>query len=254
MPPKSKRTSAHSAKKTAPPSLHLEVESVVATLKGLATKHTLDGMARYAIPSDKAFGVAVGDIRKLAKRLGRNHELAGALWDTGWYEARMLACFLDDPEQVTADQMDRWCHDFDSWAICDTACFHLFDRTQFAWKKPRQWAKSPHEFVKRAAFALMASLAGHDKTTADGPFAVFLPLIEKGARDERNFVKKGVNWALRRIGERSLALNKAAVALAERLAQSEIASCRWVGKDALRQLANPKVRARLARRSRYVPL
>jgi 3-methyladenine DNA glycosylase AlkD len=144
--------------------------------------------------------------------------------------------------------MDRWCRGLDNWGICDTVCFHLFDRTPFARVKARQWVKSPREFVKRAGFALMACLAGHDKEASDAQFLAML-LIERGADDQRNFVKKGVNWALRRIGRRNLALNSAAVATAKRLALSEEAACRWVGKDALRELTSPKVRARLARRT-----
>ena len=192
-------------------------------------------MARYGIPSDNAFGVSVADIRLLAKRLGRNHELAAALWDTGVYEARMLTAFVDEPEKVTPAQMNRWCRDFDSWAICDTLCFHLFDRTPFAWEKARQWSASPREFVKRAGFALMASLVVHDKAAPGPRFLAFLPLIEQGAHDERNFVKKAVNWALRCIGKRDPALNLAAIAVAKRLALSNEVSCRWVGKDALRE-------------------
>lgn len=236
-------------RKKAPPSLDDEVESVLKWLKRHATKHTLDGMARYGIPSVNALGVSVADIRALAKRLGRNHELAAALWDTGVYEARMLTSFVDEPSRVTSAQMDRWCRDFDSWGICDTLCFHLFDRTPFAWEKARRWAASPREFVKRAGFALMASLVVHDKAAPGPRFLAFLPLIEQGAHDERNFVKKAVNWALRCIGKRDLALNAAAVAVSKRLAQSKEASCRWVGKDALRELAGPKVLARLARRA-----
>src|SRR5262245_10822364 len=196
---------------------HVDVEAVVVSLKRLASKRDRDGMSRYGLPSDNAFGVPVGSIQKLAKRLGRNHKLAGALWDTGWYEARMLATFLDEPERVTPAQMDRWCRDFDSWAICDTACFHLDDRPPPAWRMLAKWAERPGEFVKRAAFALLASLALHDKSTGDEPFARCLPLIERAANDGRNFVKKGVSWALRGIGRRSPELHEAAVRLAERL-------------------------------------
>ena len=223
-----------------------EVESALKWLKRHATKHTRDGMSRYGLPSDNALGVSVADIRVLAKQLGRNHALAAALWNTGVYEARMLTAFVGDPARITTAQMDRWCRDFDNWGICDTLCFHLFDRTPFAWKKARQWAASPREFVKRAGFALMASLVVHDKNARDAQYRALLPLIEQGARDERNFVKKAVNWALRCIGKHSPALNASALAVAKRLAQSEKASCRWVGKDALRELASPKVRARLA--------
>ncbi|MDX6611220.1 MAG: hypothetical protein QOD75_406 [Blastocatellia bacterium] len=239
-----------------------EIDAVLASLKRLGNKRTLEGMARYAITADQAFGVPVGEIRKLAKDLKpnrkaggdkhaqqdavqRNHELAAALWETGWYEARMLAAFLDEPGLVTPAQMDRWAKDFDSWAICDTACFHLFDRTPHAFAKVTQWAKRRDEFVKRAAFALLASLAGHDKTTGDGPFIASLTLIERAADDERNFVKKGVSWALRGIGHRSPPLHAEAIKLAERLAASSNAAARWVGKDALRDITRPAVIRRL---------
>jgi 3-methyladenine DNA glycosylase AlkD len=146
--------------------------------------------------------------------------------------------------------MNAWAADFDNWAICDTVCFHLFDRTPLAWEKAPMWSRSPREFVKRAGFALMASLAGHDKATPDARFLELLPLIEKGAGDDRNFVKKGVSWALRRIGRRSPRLHEAALAAARRLAASAEAACRWVGRDAARELGGPKVRAPFARRRR----
>jgi len=241
------RALAKATRKKAQPALADEVESALTWLKRHATRHTLEGMARYAIPSDNALGVSVADIRLLAKRLGKNHELAAALWDTGVYEARMLTAFVDEPKKVTRTQMDRWCRDFDSWGICDGLCFHLFDKTPFAWEKARQWSASPREFVKRAGFALMASLVVHDKAAPGPRFLDFLPLIEQGARDERNFVKKAVNWALRCIGKRDLALNAAAIAVSKHLAQSKEASCRWVGKDALRELTSAKVLARLRR-------
>jgi 3-methyladenine DNA glycosylase AlkD len=221
---------------------------VISWLERHGTKANRDGMARYAIPSDKAFGISVGSLRKYAKQLGSNHELAAALWDTGWYEARMLAAFVDEPARVTSAQMDRWCRDFDSWAICDTACFHLFDRTPFAWQKAQQWATAKPEFVKRAGFALMASLVAHDKRASDDAFIECLPLIETGAQDDRNFVKKAVNWALRSIGKRNRRLNAAAIVVAKRLADSDVPAARWVGKDALRELAGPAVRDRLARK------
>ena len=224
-------------------------DEVLAWLARTGTRRTVEGMARYGLPSDRAFGVPVGTMHALAKRIGKDHALAAALWESGWYEARMMAAFVDDPRRVTRRQMDTWAADFDNWGICDTACFHLFDRTPFAWAKARAWSASPREFVKRAGFALMASLVAHDKTAPDARFRELLPLIEKGARDERNFVKKGVNWALRAIGKRSAELNAAAVAVARRLARSENAAPRWVGKDALRELASPKVRARVAGRA-----
>jgi len=247
MPTKTKSRAAQTPKKTAQ-STTPTVESALASLKRLGSKRNREGMARYAITSDKAFGVSVGNIRQLARRLGRNHKLALALWDTGWYEARMLAAFVDEPELVTPEQMDRWCRDFDNWAICDTVCFHLFDRTPHAWRKVKQWSSRRPEFEKRAAFALLASLVAHDKSADEESFSSGLRLIEKAATDERNFVKKAVNWALRCIGKRSRALNAAAVRVAQDLAGSESAAARWVGKDALRELTSPPVVRRLAQK------
>lgn len=224
-------------------------QHVLAWLVRNGTRRHAAGLARYGIVTPRAFGVPVGALLGLARRIGRDHALAATLWRSGWYEARLLAAMIDDPKQVTRKQMDAWAADFDNWGVCDTVCWHLFDSSPFAWQKARQWARSPREFVKRAGFAIMAGKAGHDKTARDAEFLALLPLIEKGARDERNFVKKGVNWALRRIGRRNLALNAAALALARRLAASPDASCRWVGKDALRELTSPKVRSRLARRA-----
>lgn len=209
-------------------------------LRSHSSKRNRDGMARYGIPSDNALGVTVADLRILAKKLGKDHELAIALWDTEVYEARMLVAFVAEPARVTPAQMDRWCRDFDSWAICDALCFHLFDRTPHAWKKVAKWSGRRAEFEKRAAFALLASLALHDKKAPDDPFAKCLPLIERAADDERNFVKKGVSWALRSLGRRSRALNNASVSLARRLAESPEAAARWIGKDALRDLARLK--------------
>jgi 3-methyladenine DNA glycosylase AlkD len=243
-----KRPPVKATKKKAESSLEKEVQAVLKWLKRRGTKRNREGMARYAIPSTNAFGVSVADIRLLARRLGRNHELALALWETGWYEARMLTAFVDEPERVTPAQMDRWCRDFDNWAICDALCFHLFDRTPRAFQKVMQWCDHREEFVRRAAFALLASLALHDKNTGDEPFARCLPLIERAAIDERNFVKKGVSWALRGVGRRSRALNAAAVKVARRLSTSPQAAARWIGRDALKELTSPAVIRRLAMR------
>ncbi len=224
------------------------VQSALTWLKRKGTKRGREGMARYAIPSDKAFGVSMANIQKLAKLLGRNHRLAAALWATGRYEARMLAAYVDEPARVTPAQMDRWVRDFDNWAICDTLCFALWDRTPHAWAKVAQWSDQPGEFVKRTAFALLWSLTVHDKRAGDAPFARGLRLVERGAVDERHFVKKAVNMALRAIGKRNAALNAAAVTVARRLSESPEAAARWVGKDALRELTSPAVVRRLARR------
>ena len=248
MPTKTRKPSVK-ARKQKQDSIDDQVEAAVAWLKRKSSKATLVGMARYAIPSNNAFGVSVANIRALGKQLGQNHELAAALWETGHYEARMLTSFVAEPERLTPAQMDRWCRDFDSWAIVDTLCFHLFDRTPHSWQKVSKWCNRREEFIKRAGFVLMACLALHDKTANDSQFQAFLPIIEEGALDDRNFVKKGVSWALRAIGRRNLSLNTASVKVAKRLSVSEQASCRWVGKDALRELTSPKVLSQLARRS-----
>lgn len=194
-------------------------------------------MARYAIPSDNALGVPMRDIKALGTKLGRNHDLAAALWATGVYEARVLCSFVGDPAKLTPAQMDRWCKDFDSWAICDTMCFNLFDRSPHAWAKITEWSSRRGEFEKRTAFALLWSLSMHDKRADDKQFVRSLVLIERAADDERNFVKKAVNMALRAIGKRNRALNAAAVATARRLAASDDDTARWIGRDALRELA-----------------
>jgi len=226
-----------------------KVPQVLAWLERRGTKRTREEMlSRYGITAPKAFGVSVGTIQQLAKRLGRDHELAAALWETGWYEARLLTAFIDDPARVTAAQMDRWARDFDNWGVCDTVCFHLFDRTPHAWRKVEQWSRRRDEFVKRAAFALLASLALHDKRAGDEPFIRSLALVERAASDPRNFVKKGVSWGLRVVGRRNQALNAAALETARRLAQSPEPSARWVGKEALRELTNAKVKRQLAAR------
>lgn len=208
------------------------------------------GLARYGIPDTHALGVPMRDIQAIGKRIGRQHALADALWDTGVYEARLLVAFVADPMQVTPPQMDRWCRQFDNWAVCDTLCLHLFDRSPHAWKKVSAWAGKRAEFEKRAAFALLAGLAVHDKQTPDAPFRDGLALVEHAADDARNFVRKGVNWALRGIGHRNAALHAEAIALARRLAGSDDATRRWVGKDALRDLERPAVRAKVAKASK----
>ena len=224
----------------------LGTKQVLAWLEKRGTRRNVLGMARYGIVARRAYGVPMGTLKTMATRLGTDHALSLDLWKTGWYEARLLAALVGDPARVTRRQMDAWAAGFENWADCDTVCFHLFDRTPFAWQQARQWARSPREFVKRAGFALMASLALHDRTAPDARYRGFLPLIARGAIDERNFVKKGVSWALRSIGRRSRALNAAALAVSRRLARSEDAPSRWVGKDALRELASPKVRAKLS--------
>jgi 3-methyladenine DNA glycosylase AlkD len=227
-------------------STHHDVASVLAWLKKHSTKATRDGMSRYGVPSDNALGVTMADMKVIAKEIGKNHQLAAALWDTGIYEARMLTSFVDDAGLVSSAQMNRWARDFDNWGICDTVCFHLFDRTPHAWQKVEQWHDRKEEFVKRAAFALLWGLTVHDKHAADGTFVDGLGYIERAAADERHFVKKAVNMALRAVGKRNAALNTAAVATARRLADSADATPRWIGKDALRELTSAGVTRRLS--------
>jgi 3-methyladenine DNA glycosylase AlkD len=224
-----------------------QVRVALASLKSRATKATLEGMARYAIPSTNAYGVAMKDIKALGKTLGTNHALADALWATGVYEARMLASFVGDPAALTATQMDRWCRDFDNWALCDALSFNLFDRSPHAWSKVDAWSRRKNEFEKRTAFALLWSLTVHDKRAADERFLHGLGLIEREASDDRNFVKKAVNMALRAVGKRNRALHSAAIEVAERLAGSDDPTTKWVGKDALRELTSASVLQRLKR-------
>ena len=217
-------------------------DEAVRWLRQHATKKTRDGMARFGIPSTNALGVTVGDLRRYAKTIGQDHALADALWKTGIYEARFLAAFVDDPAQVTAPQMEMWAADFDNWAVCDTVCFALFDRTAHAWKKVRAWAGARPEFKRRAAFALLWALSVHAKQAPDEPFLACLPLIEAGALDERDYVKKGVDMALRALGKRNAALRRAAIDLATRLRASDRGAQAWVGRSAARELATAKAR------------
>lgn len=229
----------------APPSTAVDV---LAWLKRRGSRRNVEGMARFAIRSPRVVGVSMATMKPLAKRLRPNHELAAELWASGCYEARILAALIDDPSRLTLRQMNTWVNDFDNWAICDTTCLHLFDRSPLAWTVVPRWAASRDEFVKRAAFALMAGLALHDRNAPDASFLALLPIIERAAADDRNFVKKGVNWALRAVAQRSPRLYTAALVVARRLAASSKAGPRWVGQDAVRDLSRPLVVARLERR------
>jgi len=202
-------------------------------------------MARFGVQSSNSFGVSVPTLRTLASEVGRNHTLALKLWETGLHDARLLATMIDDPRQVTVDQMDKWVGDLDSWDVVDGSCGNLFDKTPFAVAKAKEWCKRDEEFVKRAGFVLMAELAVHDKNAKDQVFLDFLPLIVGGASDKRNFVKKAVNWSLRQIGKRNLKLNKAAASTALKIRKIESGSAKWIASDALRELKSPQVLKRL---------
>lgn len=226
----------------------MTVTKVVAELRAHANPANVAGMARYGINPENTLGVSIPSLRAMAKRIGTDHALALDLWASGIHEARVLAGLVDDPALVTAAQLERWAKDFDSWDVCDGVCSNLFDRTPFAWDKAVAWSARSREFVKRAGFVLMAALAVHDKTAPDERFKNFLPLIEREAVDERNFVKKAVNWALRQIGKRNRALNRDAIAAAKRIRKVDSRSARWIAADALRELESDAVRQRLNKR------
>ena len=223
----------------------LSTPVVLAELHARAEPARLDGMARVGIRTDRALGVSMPEVRALAKRIGVDHRVASELWGTGIHEARILAGMIDDPVVVTQDDMDRWAADFDSWDVCDQVCGNLFDRTPFAVAKAFAWSEREPEFTKRAAFSLMACLAAR-RDVSDAQLASFLPVIERQSSDDRNAVKKGVNWALRQIGKRSPGLNRRAVASGRRLRASESRSARWIGSDAVRELTSEPVQRRLA--------
>lgn len=238
------------SKANAPAPASASVAEVLAWLKKRGTQKNRLGMARYGLPSTNTFGVSMATMQPEAKRIGVNHALAKALWETGWYEARIMCAFLGDPSQVTPALMDAWCSDFDNWGTTDTICFKLFDRSPHAWKMIPKWVKQKGEFQKRAGFVMMACLAAHDKHAPDAAFLKFLPMIEKGASDDRNFVKKGVSWALRQLGHRSLPLNAAAAKLAAKLSNSDDPTERWVGRDVLKDITRPAVIKKITSRRR----
>ncbi|MFC2174867.1 DNA alkylation repair protein [archaeon] len=211
-------------------------------------KKCREGMARYGINVDKAFCVSVYEIKRMAKELGTDRKLAAGLWKTKNREARILACHIEDPAKVTEAQMERWVKGFDSWDICDVCCGYLFDKTPFAYKKAREWARRDEEFVRRAGFAMMAALAVHDKAASDKKLEQFFPIIKRYSTDERNYVKKAVNWALRQIGKRNLALNKKAIRAAKDIKKIDSRSARWIAADALRELTGEKVQKRLRKK------
>jgi 3-methyladenine DNA glycosylase AlkD len=221
------------------------VGRVVGELRRLGTKHNVEGMARYGIRAKKVFGVSKPKIDALARRIGKNHALGLALWSTGIQDAKILAGLICEPGKVTAAQMELWVRDFDNWDSCDGTCCHLFVFADAAWTKAFAWTKRKDEFQKRGGFALAAYLAYRDKAAPDGKFLRFLKEIEKEADDERNFVRKAVNWALRNIGKRNLRLNRAAIGMARRLQKRESRAARWIAADALRELEGEAVQTRL---------
>jgi 3-methyladenine DNA glycosylase AlkD len=231
----------------------MTVAEVLQKLESLGRPATVAGMARFGIAPRQAFGIPTPVVKQFAREVKKasvnRHPLALALWETGVFEARMIAALIDDPKRVTLQQMDDWVADFDNWATVDGTCCYLFCRVPLAYEKAEEWAKKEHEFIKRAGFALMAYLAVHDKKAEDEKLAAFLPLIEKHACDDRNFVKKAVNWALRQIGKRNLNLNRLAIEAAERIKLQNTKPARWIAADALRELTHEKTKQRLESKS-----
>ena len=218
---------------------------VLSHLEALADPANKAGMARFGINTARSYGISIPTLRALAKELKRDHALAQELWASGIHEARILASLVDNPKQVTEDQMERWAADFDSWDVCDGCCGNLFDKTPFAYRKATEWSAREEEFVRRAGFSLMAALAIHDKRASDEAFRAFLPLIQQEASDERNFVRKAVNWALRQIGKRNVTLNAAAIATAQEVQRLDSRAARWIAADALRELTSEAVQGRV---------
>jgi 3-methyladenine DNA glycosylase AlkD len=223
------------------------VKDVLDELQSKAKSEQLPGMAKYGIAVEGRLGVSVPDMRDLAKELGRDHKLALDLWRTGVAEARIVAGMVGDPARLTEDQMEEWVKGINSWDVCDQVCMNLFEKNPLAWKKIIDWSEREEEFVKRTAFSLIACLAWHDKKASDEKFIKLLPIIVREATDERNFVKKAVNWALRNIGKRNLNLNKAAINTARKIQKLDSKAARWIAADAIRELESDAVRTRLKR-------
>ena len=223
----------------------MQYNDILKKLKVLSNPEAVEGMARFGINPENTYGVSIPNLRKIAKETGKNHTLAQKLWASGIHEARILASMIDEPTAVSEEQMERWVKDFDSWDVCDQCCMNLFEKTKFAYQKCVEWSSNKQEFVKRAGFALMARLAVSDKKAIDGQFVNFFPIIKRESVDNRNFVKKGVNWALRQIGKRNRNLNKMAIRTAKEIQEVDSKSSKWIASDALRELTDKKIQKRL---------
>ena len=227
----------------------MQYDDILKKLKSLSDPKAVEGMARFGINPENTFGVSIPNLRKMAKETGRDRALAQQLWASAIHEARILASMIDDPQMVTEEQMERWVKDFDSWDVCDQCCMNLFEKTRFAYQKAVEWSSNDKEFIKRTGFVLMARLAVSDKKADDKQFEPFLPIIKREASDNRNFVKKAVNWALRQIGKRNLNLNGKAIETAKEIQEIDSKSARWVASDALRELTGKAVLERLQAKS-----
>ncbi len=213
---------------------------ILRKMKSYYNPRNLAGMARFGINVKKAYGVPTPALRRMARDIGRNHALAERLWASGIHDAKSLAALVDNPTEVTEEQMERWARDFDSWDIVDGCVNNLFRKTPFAYAKAKEWTSREEEYIKRAGYVMMACLAVHDKAAADSVFERFLRIIKRGATDERNFVKKAVNWALRQIGKRNLQLRERAIKAATEIQKLDSSAGRWIAADALRELTSAK--------------
>ncbi len=223
----------------------MKYDEILNKLEALSDPKAVEGMARFGINPENTYGVSIPNLRNMAKETGKDHALAQQLWASGIHEARILASMVDDPKMVTEEQMESWVKEFDSWDVCDQCCMNLFEKTGFAYQKAKEWSSNDKEFTKRTAFVLMARLAVSDKKADDALFEPFFPLIKRQAGDNRNFVKKAVNWALRQIGKRNRNLNRKAIQTGEDIQRMDSKSARWIAADALRELTGPAVQQRL---------
>jgi 3-methyladenine DNA glycosylase AlkD len=221
------------------------LDFIIKELKKKSNSKNLKGMAKFGINTEKAFGINMPFLRETAKKYKNNHQLALDLWDTKFHEARILASLVDDPKLVTDEQVEAWILEFNSWDLCDQCCANLFEDTYFAYEKALEWSKRDEEFVKRAGFVMMARLAISDKKADDAKFDPFLQRILEESMDERNFVKKAVNWALRQTGKRSMNMNKAAILVAEEMLKLNSKAAKWIANDAIRELTNPNTTRRI---------
>jgi len=216
----------------------MEIKTAIAELKKNSDPKDREGMARFGINPKYALGVRIPVLRNLAKKIGKNHKLAQELWKTKIHEARILAGMIDNPKEVTEKQIEEWVKEFNSWDLCDQCCMNLFDKTSIVWRKAIEWPRRKEEFVRRAGFALMACLACHDKKAKDEDYLKLFPVIKKYSADERNFVRKAVNWALRQIGKRNKNLNKEAIKLAREIQKIDSKTAKWIANDAIRELSS----------------
>lgn len=231
--------------KNKPKIAKMKYQEILRKLKSLSNPKNVECMARFGINPKNTYGVSIPNLRRLAKDIRKNHALAQQLWKSGIHEARILAAMIDELKKISEEQMDSWARDFDSWDVCDQVCMNLFDKTKFAYKKAVEWSSRKEKFVKRAGFAIIASLAFHDKNAKDENLIKFLPIIKKESIDDRNFVKKAVNWALRQIGKRNSRLNKNAIETAKEILKMESKSAKWIASDALKELTSKAVQKRL---------